>query len=89
MARASTAPSVSVEFHNQRLARLRAIFPSFKQISLVKVLSRRSFDERDERFANGRLEAGGGSDSDDDVGRRPTLPTPEAKATNGHKPAEA
>ncbi len=79
----------SLEVHNQRHARLRALFPSFKQNSLIKVLSRRSFDDRDERFANGRLEAGGGSDSDDDVGRRPTLPTPEAKAANGHKPAEA
>lgn len=78
----------SLEVHNQRLAR-RALFPSFKQNPLIKVLSRRSFDDRDERFANGRLEAGGGSDSDDNVGRRPTLPTPEAKAANGHKPAEA
>ena len=77
-----------LEFHNERHARLRSLFPSFKQNS-SKVLSRRSFDDRDERFANGRLEAGGGSDSDDDVGRRPTLPTPEAKAANGHKPAEA
>ena len=79
----------SLEVHSQRRARPRPLFPSFKQNSLIKVLSRRSFDDRDERFANGRLEAGGGSDSDDDVGRRPTLPTPEAKAVNGHKPAEA
>jgi hypothetical protein len=55
------------------------LFPRFKQNSLIKVLSRRSFDDRDERFANGRLEAGGGSDSDDNVGHRPTLPTPRSK----------
>ena len=79
----------SLEVHNQRLARLRALFPSFKQNSLIKVLSRRSFDDRDERFANGRLEAGGGSDSDDDKARRPFLPTPEAQTDKGHKPAEA
>ena len=75
-----------LEVQNKRRAR-RALLPSFKQNSLIKVLSRPSFDDRDERSANGRLEAGGGSDSDDDVGRRPTLPTPEAKAANGHKPA--
>ncbi|MGZ8400663.1 MAG: hypothetical protein ACXWVI_05140 [Methyloceanibacter sp.] len=44
--------------------------------------------DRDQRFANGRLEAGGYSEADDDEHRRPSLPTPEAKATNGHKPAE-
>ena len=66
-----------LEFHNERHVRLRSLFPSFKQNS--KVLSRRSFDDRDERFANGRLEAGGGSDSDDNVGHRPTLPTPRSK----------
>ena len=58
--------------------------PRFKQNPLIKVLSRGSFDDRDERFANGRLEAGGGSDSDDDVARRPFLSTPEAKEDNGH-----
>jgi hypothetical protein len=45
--------------------------------------------ERDERFANGRLEAGSYSDADDDENRRPSLPTPKAaRAANGHKPAE-
>jgi hypothetical protein len=76
--------AVGLEVHNQRLARLRALFPSFKQNSLIKVLSRRSFDDRDERFANGRLEAGGGSDSDDDRTRRPFLSTPEAQTDKGH-----
>ncbi len=75
---------VGLEVHYQRLARLRALFPSFTQNSLIKVLSRRSFDDRDERFANGRLEAGGGSDSDDDKARRPFLPTPEAQTDKGH-----
>jgi hypothetical protein len=72
-----------LEVHNKRRAR-RALLPSFKQNSLIKVLSRRSFDDRDERFANGRLEAGGGSDSDDDKARRPFLSTPEAQADKGH-----
>jgi hypothetical protein len=79
----------ALEVHHQRLARLSALFPSFKQNSLIKVLSRRSFDDRDERFANGRLEAGGGSDSDGAKARRPLLPTPVARAASGHKPAEA
>ena len=69
----------SLEVHNQRHARLRALFPSFKQNSLIKVLSRRSFDDRDERFANGRLEAGGGSDSDDDGGSSSDFTHPRSK----------
>jgi hypothetical protein len=76
------------EVHDQRLDRSRAIFTSLKQISLAKVLARRALDDRHDRFANGRLEAGGGSDSDGDVDCRPLLPTPVARA-NGHKPAEA
>jgi hypothetical protein len=75
---------IGLQVHDQRLARLRALFPSFKQNSLIKVLSRPSFDDRDERFANGRLEAGGGSDSDDDKARRPFLSTPEAQKDKGH-----
>lgn len=66
-----------LEFHNERRARLRSLFPSFKQNS--KVLSRRSFDDRDERFANGRLEAGGGSDSDDDGGSSSDFTHPRSK----------
>ena len=68
-----------LEVHNQRLARLRAFFPSFKQNSLVKILSRRSFEDRHERFASSGLEAGGGSDSDGVEVRRPLLLTPEAQ----------
>jgi len=45
---------IDLQVDNQRLARLCALFPRFKQNSLIKVLSRRSFDDRDERFANGR-----------------------------------
>jgi hypothetical protein len=77
------------EAHPQRLDRSRAIFTSPKPISLVKVLTRRSIDDRHERFASSRLEAGGGSDSDDDKARRPFSPTPVARAASGHNPAEA
>ena len=75
---------IDLQVDSQRLTRLCALFPRFKQNSLIEVLSRRSFDDRDERFANGRLEAGGGSDSDDDKARRPFLSTPEAQADKGH-----
>ena len=75
---------IDLQVDSQRLTRLCALFPRFKQNSLIEVLSRRSFDDRDERFANGRLEAGGGSDSDDDKARRPFLSTPEAQTDKGH-----
>jgi hypothetical protein len=74
---------IDLQVDNQRLAQVCAL-PRFKQNSLIKVLSRRSFDDRDERFANGHLEAGGGSDSDDDKARRPFLSTPEAQTDKGH-----
>jgi hypothetical protein len=44
--------------------------------------------DKDEKFLSGRLEAGAALDLDDGDSRRPALPTPEAKAANGHKPAE-
>lgn len=81
-------PIGAVEFHHRRLERFRANFSSVEPVSLIKVLIPRSLGDRDERFANGRLEAGGGSDSDGDKVRRPRLPTPVARA-NSHKPAEA
>ena len=42
----------------------------------------------DEKSLGGRREAEAALDPDDGESRRPALPTPEAKAANGHKPAE-
>jgi hypothetical protein len=86
----------SLEFHNQRLERLCALFPSFKKIShIVGVVGHGPSNgasgkhDRDQRFASDRLEAGDPLDPDDGETGRPVSPTPEAKAANGHSPAEA
>jgi hypothetical protein len=44
--------------------------------------------DRDEKSLGGRREAEAASDPDDGESQRLGLPTPEAKAANGHKPAE-